>query len=122
MPRLYSGDAMKDPAHAQAMLALLHAFEAAWSSKICSVCKEPKWALYPFCRSCSIKLQRVGLLKKGHGKASVLANYAGKEWREWDTMFLRYVTVRWDQARDYLITKRREPDWMKPELEDTKKE
>lgn len=32
-------------------------YQIEWDSTTCAVCKAPKWKYFPFCRSCSIKLQ-----------------------------------------------------------------
>src|ERR1700758_768203 len=48
---------------ADASGAALLTLHAEWDSTECPVCKAEKWAHYPFCRSCSIKLQRMHLMQ-----------------------------------------------------------
>jgi hypothetical protein len=68
-----------------------------WDSIVCPVCKEAKWARYPFCRSCSIKLQRIGLMEELRNWCGTASQHLPKE----------YWARRYDRARDYLFVSRR---------------
>lgn len=72
-----------------------------WDNAACAVCAEPKWPKYPFCRSCSIKLQRAGMMSKlhplaGHDAAALARTRWAEDWMK-----------EYDRARDYLINIRR---------------
>src|SRR5579872_3444512 len=63
-----------------------------WNSKQCAVCGSPKWSNHPFCRLCSIALQRVGLMEQGKVfcgrpamRISRLPRMAGRWLRWYDT-------------------------------------
>lgn len=74
-----------------------------WNGTKCGVCGQDKWAFHPFCRSCSIRLQRVGLMKRlkpvtGHSFEAIMRFQK-----------LGPVVARmFDLSRDYLIVSRRE--------------
>jgi hypothetical protein len=64
-----------------------------WESEICAVCGSDKWRNFPFCRRCSIRLQRIGLMKE-------LKPYGGHSFG----VLLRKRMVRYyDLCRDYLV-------------------
>lgn len=48
------------------LVDVLDRFKSDWASKICPNCGANKWKNSPFCRSCSIRLQRRNLM---HGFA-----------------------------------------------------
>jgi len=71
---------------------------AEWEAERCSVCTAPKWTNRPFCRLCSIRLQRIGLMQGlkvfcGHP----LEDFIHRE------KLLRRWRCCYDRARDYLI-------------------
>lgn len=72
--------------------------QAEWDGFICAVCQGDKWAFHPFCRSCSIKLQRVGLMEE-------LRNWCGGVSK--NIIGMEYWAKRYDRARDYLIVSKR---------------
>lgn len=59
----------------------------------CAVCGEEKWAYFPFCRRCSIRLQRVGLTQTLF------------RWRDVIKKGQVYWLKHYDIARDFLIVK-----------------
>jgi hypothetical protein len=89
----------------------LRQFEHEWNSTACPVCPADKWQHYPFCRSCSIRLQRAHMmaaLKPYVDRSSaVLLRWAqedgGKNMRAFAHLFRHY-----DVCRDFLINARRE--------------
>lgn len=89
---------MMDVALAAATVQL----KAEWDGVVCMVCGAAKWARYPFCRHCNIRLSRVHLLKW----LKPLCGHA-----PWDRN-LRRLTAEWakryDRARDYLVSSRKE--------------
>lgn len=75
-----------------------------WEGERCAVCASAKWARFPFCRRCSIRLQRIGLMRS-------LKVFAGRRFMDLFHMRLgRKFVKRYDLCRDYLITSRRERD------------
>jgi hypothetical protein len=89
----------------------LRQFEHEWNSTVCPVCGVDKWQHHPFCRSCSIRLQRAHMMspfKPYAGRsAAVLWRWAseegGKHRRAFAGLFRHY-----DVSRDFLINVRRE--------------
>lgn len=84
-----------------------------WDACSCAVCGTEKWPHHPFCRSCSIRLQRARLMQP-------LTPFAGESIAELDARFARHcqefadrIWLRWlilyDLCRDFLIVTRRSP-------------
>src|SRR5205814_8509695 len=93
-----------------------------WESKVCPVCKSEKWKNSPFCRSCSIKIQRKHLFwvmgRTGHPREGLPILFKRWTGNSLLAMFRRYgrrheeqVVYAWlcwyDRCRDYLGTRRR---------------
>jgi hypothetical protein len=87
------------PIDQTAMLPALEQFEREYESVVCPVCRQEKWANSPFCRDCSIKLQRANLM---WGMAS-LARDHGRDWMKWEPAVLRNFWSHYDTCRDFLI-------------------
>lgn len=81
-----------------AQLALLD-FEREYDGTVCAVCQQEKWAQSPFCKSCSIKLQRAHLMK---ALQSQIDHY-GREGRKWPPFVLDHFWRHYDTCRMYLI-------------------
>lgn len=69
-----------------------------WRSVRC-VCGEEKWKNFPFCRRCSIRIERVGLMEpiKYCRGSSLEVAIRDEAWA------LRWARA-YDRARDYLVT------------------
>jgi hypothetical protein len=86
---------------AQALLQL----ETEWEARRCAVCGAGKWKNFPFCRRCSIRLQRAhlmrGILRAARGQAldRIMQN---------PDVLLRWA-LRYDVARDFLICRQNTP-------------
>lgn len=81
----------------RAELSAFRDFQREFEGKECGACGSEKWAKSPFCRLCSIRLQRAHLmqpLKAAFERDDAMA-------------FLDYFRL-WDRCRDYLINLRRE--------------
>lgn len=70
-----------------------------WDSTVCAVCGDAKWKKFPFCRRCSIRLQRAGLMKK-------LRPYAS---HSFGVLLRRQMVHYYDLCRDYLVVSKRLP-------------
>jgi hypothetical protein len=75
--------------------------QAEWDGVVCVACEQLKWAKHPFCRLCSIRLQRVGLMSQlqplaGHAAAALGRTRWAEDWMK-----------AYDRARDYLIVSKR---------------
>ena len=91
---------MKEPGElgrtglAQSLLQLEHE----WEATSCAVCAAAKWKNFPFCRRCSIRLQRAhlmrGVLRAARGETldRIMAS---------PELLLRWAAA-YDVARDYL--------------------
>ncbi len=77
----------------------LEQFEREYESTVCAVCHGEKWVNSPFCRSCSIKLQRANMMKALQAQI----DYHGKDWRAWEPFVLRHFWQHYDTCRMYLI-------------------
>jgi len=83
-------------------------FRKEYGSTACAVCGKEKWSLHPFCRDCSIKLQRAGLMQ--HLVRLVVWNSNGKrEPEHWDSQVLVWYSKVYDRCRDFLIVTKRIP-------------
>lgn len=74
--------------------------KAEWDGKVCGVCGAEKWMAHPFCRHCSIRCQRAGLMRTilpWCGVPATNERVIGHRW-----------AAAYDRARDYLIVSRRE--------------
>lgn len=95
-----------------AALLAIEQFEREYESTACPVCQAGKWANYPFCRSCSIRLQRAHLMKKFDGMVRYLMNETTiptdqeRDWRQWPPWLLNDYWRHYDRCRDYLINTR----------------
>jgi hypothetical protein len=107
---------LMDHASRAAMLVL----HAEWDSKECPICKTVKWAYHPFCRGCSIRLQRMHLMAglvpwRGlsgdeimQGRYTVPSGKVIKLDSGYATLTQLWRWFRcYDIARDYLWTERR---------------
>ena len=70
-----------------------------WESSKCAVCGDDKWENYPFCRSDSIRLQRIGLMRR-------LKPYGGHRFGVLKRM---EMVEYYDLCRDYLIVSKKFP-------------
>jgi hypothetical protein len=86
-----------------ATLKALEDFEREYEGTVCAVCRAEKWASSPFCRGCSIKLQRARLMQR---MKDTMDSY-GREWQSWPAHSLRYFRRHYDLCRDYLMDVRR---------------
>lgn len=82
-----------------ALFDALSTFVAEFDSQVCGVCGNEKWAQSPFCRRCSIVLQRAGLMRR------LKYLREGQPGQDSVSEAIRYFRF-WDLCRDYLITKR----------------
>jgi len=91
--------------------ALLQAFEqmaTEWESTSCPVCQTDKWTRFPFCRRCSITLQRAGIywrLKPFTGRRFAAIRRLFE--REGNIPHVGTFFVLYDQARDLLVNWKR---------------
>lgn len=83
-------------------------FREEYESTTCAVCGKDKWRLYPFCRDCSVKLQRAGLMQ--YLVQLVVWNSDGKrEPDNWEPQIFRQYVKAYDRCRDFLIVTKRIP-------------
>jgi len=91
---------------AVALIDCLNQFKQDWSSIVCPVCLADKWKNSPFRRLCSIKIQRVGLMRgykdwTGH-TIKAMFRFFLREDPDGDCVVV-YDWVTWyDRCRDYL--------------------
>lgn len=82
---------------------LVAEFQASYESIVCVVCSGEKWKYSPFCRTCSIRLQRAHLMQQ------MLNVEPHSPWAAANPgLYLRsftYYARWWDAAKDYLINK-----------------
>jgi len=96
------------------LIAALEQFEAEYESTTCAACKSEKWANSPFCRSCSIRLQRANLMRRFNDlladvqRQKQLTEESVKDWGTWAGWHLRAYWGHYDLCRDYLINVARE--------------
>lgn len=103
----------------EACAAAMLVLHGEWDSKECPVCKTPKWVHHPFCRSCSIKLQRMHLMEalvpwRGLSGDEIMQGRYTVPSGKIIQLDAGYATLtqleRWfrsyDRARDYLWTDR----------------
>lgn len=76
----------------------INILDAEWTGVVCAICGDEKWAQFPFCRHCSIRLQRIGLMSR-------LKPYAG---HSFSVVVRRKMVTYYDLCRDYLIVSARE--------------
>lgn len=79
--------------------AALLALAAEWEGFMCPICADKKWRNFPFCRRCSIRLQRVGMMAR-------LKPYSG---RPFAVLVRRHMAYYYDLCRDYLAVSKRLP-------------
>ena len=79
--------------------AVLLALAAEWESSTCAICAGEKWVNFPFCRRCSIRLQRIGMMAR-------LKPFAG---RPFGVVIRRHMAYYYDLCRDYLAVSKRLP-------------
>ena len=97
------------PIEQQAADFALEQFEREWTSEVCAVCGDAKWSCFPFCRGCSIRLQRVHLMahfniSKGRS-LEALQRWASGVGHSKE--FIGGLARHYDVCRDYLINTRR---------------
>lgn len=85
-----------EPARNSAITQLKTEYESA----ACAVCGTEKWPNFPFCRTCSIKLQRAHLMRYVSG---------GVRWWEWMTGPREDYALAYDRCRDFLMVTKRIP-------------
>src|SRR4051812_33349291 len=79
----------------------LAALGAEWAGTACAACGLGKWPDSPFCRTCSIRLQRANMFKGWKARTgSTVAEIAT------DDDALKYWARWYDTCRDYLINTR----------------
>lgn len=76
-----------------------------WDAARCAICEAAKWKKFPFCRSCSIRAIRVGIMRELRGVAGMSSKeiFALSEQQAQRRGFL------YDRARDFVHTSRRFP-------------
>jgi hypothetical protein len=97
----------------QAVQLAIEDFKREYQSAVCAVCKSEKWINSPFCRSCSIKLQRVRMMARLSGlvhEVQYEVAVTGKQesdWRFWPEWILKAYWRYYDICRDYLLDVKR---------------
>jgi hypothetical protein len=97
----------------EAAQSAIELFEREYDGATCAVCQAEKWIQAPFCRGCSIKLQRAGLMKRFVGLLADVRHVMGigeeevKDWHRWPTWYLRTYWRHYDLCRDFLIDVKR---------------
>lgn len=80
--------------------------ENEWDANQCVVCGGSKWKFFPFCRSCTIRAQRMNIMKELRGvagmKSAEIASLEASQLLQWAKLY--------DRARDYLIVSGRESE------------
>jgi hypothetical protein len=87
----------------EAMFRALEQLEAEWASDKCAACGTEKWRDHPFCRSCSIRLQRARIMRD----LQVFAGHTVERILKSASLTRRWFRI-YDCARDYLIVTARE--------------
>lgn len=90
----------------------LEDFEREYEGIVCAVCQSEKWANSPFCRSCSIKLQRARMMRQFDMGQE-------KDWRTWPDWVLHPYWRHYDLCRLYLFDLRRHFNSARPQEEAT---
>lgn len=72
-------------------------FQREFDGTECGVCGSEKWAKAPFCRLCSIRLQRAHLMRR-----------LKEAFDNDDPIGFFFYFRLWDRCRDYLVNLRRE--------------
>ncbi|HEV7674363.1 MAG TPA: hypothetical protein VGQ12_07525 [Candidatus Angelobacter sp.] len=81
----------------------LEDFEREYEGVVCAACQQEKWPSSPFCKKCSIKLQRAHLMRELDG----ISHGYGKDLQEWTEYALQAYWRHYDTCRDFLIDVRR---------------
>lgn len=77
--------------------AAFEELEDEWDSSVCAICQNIKWAYYPFCRKCSIRLLRVNMMRPLQPFFGHTSSRISREPRVLSKWFRHY-----DRARDFL--------------------
>lgn len=94
-------DSSSDP-NAAGVIRAAAVYLEAWESQSCPVCGSAKWKHFPFCRHCSIRLQRIGLMTRFPARGTpARVIFRSKFFRRW--------TRYYDLCRDWLIVSKRSP-------------
>lgn len=102
------------PIDLTAMVPAMAQFRQEYESKTCAVCGSHKWANYPFCRLCSIKLQRKHMMWFFDNQIRIIraeVNCAASEeclLDKWPAQVLQDYWKHYEVCRDYLIVSRRD--------------
>lgn len=86
-----------------AKAASLDKFKNEYEGTACAVCQQEKWANSPFCRTCSIKLQRAKLMHE----LKEVQGYYGDDLSKWPPQTREFYSKHYDRCRAYLIDVRR---------------
>lgn len=107
----------------EALSQAMPLLQGEYESEFCAVCGESKWPNYPFCRACSIKLQRAHLMKRLQDLIANEVWIAGQseKWDidevdeqarkpgSWSSITAAAYWRHYDRCRDYLMVTRRFP-------------
>jgi hypothetical protein len=102
----------------QAAIEALADFRREYESEVCVVCKSEKWRLYPFCRSCSIKLQRSHLMARFVELVKRIVwilEYSrtaepierDRDLKNWPNAIVQQYFRHYDICRDFLVNMRK---------------
>ena len=69
-----------------------------WPAAICPVCGKEKWQKSPFCRACSIQLQRAHLYHWFRGML-------GKPYHRHPRLLTLAIVLHWDRCKDFLVNR-----------------
>lgn len=94
-----------EPARNRAITQLKTEYESA----ACAVCGTDKWPNFPFCRTCSIKLQRAGLMKELVGPSGWMVGEYGVQAQAWGFFDRSKYVKSYDRCRDFLMVAKRIP-------------
>src|SRR5262249_28370055 len=83
-------------------------FAADWICYTCPVCQGGKWENSPFCRSCTLRVQRLKLMRgwrsfTGHSMAVITRMGDLERWIFWYDLCRDYLTVTRKQGKDDLV-------------------
>lgn len=106
---------MDENAVTEAAQFAMEDFKREYDGQVCAVCQQEKWPQSPFCRACSIKLQRAHLMKAMQAQM----DYYGREWKTWPEFVLNHFWRHYDTCRLYLIDVKRFHDSFNSKESDT---
>ncbi len=99
------------PIPSQALVDTLNLFKRDWDSDVCPVCRKCKWGNSPFCRSCSIKIQRIRMMRGFQTWIGFPLSHNFNFFKRQERNGYKKAVYAWltwyDRCRDYLGTRRR---------------